>query len=94
MKQELGKRIGEMAARVIVGPRVEGTVLRTFRDPNTPEVVHYLIGTVDGKRKHMIFQGLDYKPGDHFGRNVRGKGRILLPGSKTQRNPFSHTSQL
>ncbi len=92
MKQELGKRIGELAIRVLVGPKVEGTVSRVLQDPNTPKIFHYLIDTKDGTKKHMMLRGLDYIPGDHFDINIRGKGIVLLPGSKTLRNPFEQTS--
>ena len=102
MPKEILSQIGNVAARVVFGPEINGTVVDVLKDKNAP-VTHILIKTDEGAWRHLMHNnralvvsgnGLGisepwWKPGDRYQAQGRGTGMILLPGSRVARNPFN-----
>ncbi len=102
MRNEILSKVGLFLSKVVFGPEVKGEVRDVVVDRNAP-AVHVLIRTDDNEWKHQIYDDrsvvLSYKgiktsmpvwkPGDRYWVRMRGKGMILLPWSKIERNPFN-----
>lgn len=106
--KEILTKLEDGVARVLCGPKVEGTVLLVKRDKNLGRFWHLLIETDEKERRHIIMsddslcitnRGLEvvdmpFKRRDRFVTNIRGSGVTSLPWSKLERDPFGNIAFL
>lgn len=106
--KEMSTKLEDGAARVLCGPKVEGTILLVRRDKNLSRFWHLLIETDEKERRHIVMEnralcitnrGLEvvdmpFKRGDRFEGNIRGTGVTSLPWSKLEREPFGDINSL
>ncbi len=103
-RKEAVRKVGEIASRVVFGPKTVGIVELVKRDPNDRRYWHVLIHTDKGEKRHftlphrsivyvqgeeMQFQEMPYVSGQHFDMQVRGTGFIPAPWNKIERDPFN-----
>lgn len=103
-RQPVIGRLGEAVARVVFGPKIEGTVELVLRDPHNRNYWHILVETTGGQKRHFTLygaavtyapeegfgtEGMPYVRGQHFEARIRGVGLIIAPWSKIERDPFN-----
>jgi len=94
----------EKVGSLLFGPKIEGVVSRVAPDSRSRNLVHVLMSTPQGERHVIhprselglnlrtgdveIHDFSQLRPGEQISLRVRGKGVLLFPWSKVDRNPF------